>query len=232
MLRHPFNSNLRIHHGSVWNGRRVRRAKGGLVIDYLSASLGVLEETVNEYRRSVMIRFDLHVPEEYLDLDPEVITRFINALKAKVSADLARKARDGGRVYPCRVRVVWAKERDDSIHPHYHIAITLNRDAYFTLGNLKTTEEAEALWSRGVDSELRENLTDRIRAAWASALHIPRLEAVGMVHVPKNPVHTIDRNSDNYDQQFADAFRRLSYLAKARTKYYGDGSRHFGCSRV
>lgn len=232
MLRHPFNSNLNICHEPVWNERNVLQQEGGLVVEYLSASLDVLEDTVKEFCRSAMIRFELRVPVEYQDLNPIVITRFQNALKAIIKADLSRKARKGIRVYPCRVRVVWAKEREDSHHPHYHVAIFLNKDAYFTLGEFKTTEKAAAIWSRVLDSDIQENLLDRIRAAWASALHIPPLAAVGLVHVPENPVYIIDRKSDEYSKQFADAFERLSYLAKAKTKYYGDGSRHFGSSRV
>lgn len=231
MLRHPFNRNLRIHHGPIWNGHKVLEQEGGLVVEYLSDSLDVLKVTVKEFCRSVMIRLDLHVPVDYRDLDPKVITRFQNALNAIIRADLDRKARKGIRIYPCRVRVVWAKEREDSHYPHYHLAVFLNRDAYFTLGDFKATEKAAALWSRVHDSELQENLLDRFRAAWASALHIPRLAAIGLVHIPPNPVYTIDRNADEYDQQLSDAFERLSYLSKARTKYYGDGSRHFDTSR-
>lgn len=230
-MRHPHNSNLKLHHGPVWEGLNVLPMRNGLVVGYLEDIRKVLANTLNDYNRAVVIRFDLHIPEEFQDIGTIVITRFINALKARLAADLERKARQGIRVYPCVPRVIWAKERAGSHNQHYHVAITLNRDAYFTLGVFKTAEEAETLWSGTSNSDVRENLADRIRAAWASALRVPLVMAIGLVHFVENPVYTIDCRSDVFYRQYAQVFLRLSYLAKADTKYYGDSSWHFGCSR-
>lgn len=72
----------------------------------------------------------------------------------------------------------------------------------------------------------------RIMAAWISALGIPRDESVGLVHFPAKRVYRIDANSDGFFFQVSDLFKRLSYLAKADTKQYGDASKSFGCSRI
>lgn len=231
LMRHPHNRNLKLHYGPAWEGLNVFPMKNGLVIGYLEDIRTVLDNTLYDYNRAVVIRFDLHIPEEYQEIETIVITRFINALKARIAADLERKARQGSRVYPCVPRIIWAKERAESHNQHYHVAVTLNRDTYFTLGGFKTAVEAESLWSGAADPDMRENLADRIRAAWASALRIPPLMAIGLVHFVENPVYTIDCNSDQFYWQYAQVFLRLSYLAKADTKYYGDSSRHFGSSR-
>lgn len=234
-IRHPYNRNLKLHYGDTWNGLPVIAHRGPLVVEYLEDILSVMDRTVHDYARSCVIRFDAHFPDGYEGIETVVITRFRNSLRAKIYADLQRKARFGTRTYRCDVRVIWAKEQNGSEHPHYHIAITLNRDAYFTLGRFKTTDESARLQCGplSISGEYigGENLSDRIKSAWASAIGWPQEVAGGLVHFPEKPVYSIDRNSSDCYGQFAEAFRRLSYLAKADTKIYGDYSRYFGCSR-
>ncbi len=71
--------------------------------------------------------------------------------------------------------------------------------------------------------------TTRLVFAWASALMMTEHEAVGLVHIPNNPVCELHRD----DQASINAFfQRASYLCKADTKQYGNGRHGFGSSRL
>ena len=98
--------------------------------------------------------------------------------------------------------------------PHYHFLILLNRDAYSTLGHF--------------DSDL-ENMSSRIRGAWASALAITWEQSAGLVEFPKNSTYRI--NNTEGDPATAELVMRASYLCKAATKQYGDRRHSFGYSR-
>jgi hypothetical protein len=135
----------------------------------------------------------------------------------------------GQRVHPCKLRHIWAREQDSAIHSHYHVALLLNRDAYFSLGDLRN-RASESGRGNQPESDVSRNMAGRIRKAWASALGLRPEQAAGLVHFSDNPVHRIDANSPDFGRQFASAFYRVSYLTKADTKHYGDGHNSFGCS--
>lgn len=229
-VRHPTNKNLRIHHGNTWEELPVTHRDTGLIVDYLEDIRSVLDNAINDYTRVMVIRCDLRFPDGHLTWQGSAITHFRHALESRLQADLARKARSGTRTHPCRIRLIWVREQDQSTQPHYHVVILLNRDAYFTLGRYKTAEALQALDER--DSEgIRKNVSDRVRLAWASALGMDGPSALRLVHFPKNPVYSLDVNALDFDRAFGEVFHRLSYLAKADSKQYGEHLRHFGCSR-
>lgn len=230
-VRHPNNRNLRLMYGPEWQGLRVIQYPNGLIANYLEDVSELLDDTVTDYARSIVLRFDLCIPNFLSHVDSAVISRFISAMKSRLSADAEKRRRSGVRIYPCEPRFVWVKEQCHSSAPHYHVAMTLNNDAYFTLGAIRPRWEVELMANGDYGVEQRRNMVDRIREAWASALGVSSAEAVGLVHIPENPVYKIDRNSPEVFEQYACVFYRLSYFAKADTKPYGDGSRHFGCSR-
>ena len=146
----------------------------------------------------------------------------MEALNSRLEAEELRKRREGKRVYPCRLRYIWVKEKNYSDNWHYHVCILLNRDAYFTLGKFKHDKE---------NRDVRSNMADRINDAWASALKILPEISRGLVHFSHNPIYYIDCNTPEAFQQYSDLFYRLSYFAKVETKHYGDHSKNFGCSR-
>ncbi|AWX99285.1 hypothetical protein A8139_04150 [Marinomonas primoryensis] len=92
--------------------------------------------------------------------------------------------------------------------------LLLNKDTYHRLGYYQ---------SEG-------NLSSMVNSAWASALGCFDDEVGHLVHFPDNGCYYINKNSDDYHQQLEDLFRRVSYLAKKRTKCYGEGYRNFGTS--
>ncbi|RJG40060.1 inovirus Gp2 family protein [Motilimonas pumila] len=193
---------------------------------YLSSIYNLMDRAMAEQARTTVLRFDLHLPnlQTYLEeptqeYSSNVITRFIESFKAQVRAGIAKKEREGKRVHPCTIRYVWAKEMNAATQPHYHVALILNKDAYFGFGDYR---------------ELRNNLAGKLYRAWASALMYENPEdVVSLIHIPSDtPYYHLDRNSSDYLQQCNDVFRRLSYLAKYETKQYGSRSKNFSCSRV
>ncbi|MBO2694655.1 inovirus Gp2 family protein [Shewanella algae] len=188
---------------------------------YLDAILRTMHAALDEHPRTLMVRFDLHLPHLNFDdstrfYDSTVISKFFKSLNAKIQHDRDVKRRAGKRVHPCTSRYVWAKECADAVTDHYHVAIFLNNDAYSHLGS----------YSRGGN-----NLSTRIIEAWASAIGIEEFGAAHNVHFPSNPMYYLNRNAADFTSDFAQAFERLSYLAKLETKRYGDNTRSFGCSQ-
>ncbi|MFA9202576.1 MAG: inovirus Gp2 family protein [Flavobacteriales bacterium] len=232
--RHPDNHNLTVYSNeAVWQGHPVLPNQSGFVIEYLTRIQQTLDRALAEYKRLSVMRFDLRFPQNLPCRDDQAISRFVEALKAKIRADQHRKGTQGKRVYPCNLRYVWVKEQAGSEACHYHVAIVLNHDAYFTLGNY-TAAPCTADPDMPVDHryEPPENMAERIISAWAGALGLSIEHTVGQVHFPDNPVYSINRNAEAFPQQYNDVFQRLSYFAKVETKQYGDHSRHFSCSRA
>lgn len=227
--RHPSNRNLTLFNENEWHGLSVYTDRGPLIENYLERAHRVLLDAVAEYPRSSLIRCDLRVPQGRDEPDAGVISRFLASLQAQLDADADRKWMAGQRVHPCKLRHIWAREQDSAIHGHYHVALLLNRDAYFSLGDLRN-RAPESGRGKQPESDVTRNMAGRIRKAWASALRLTPEEAAGLVHFPENPVYRIDANSPDFGQQFASAFYRVSYLTKAHTKHYGDGLKSFGCS--
>ena len=229
--RHSDNHNLTYHTGGIWNGLPVLTNRGPLLEPYLKSIRDVMVRALQEHPRTLGIRFDLHFPVGWNGPEGEVISRFIESLKARIDADLNRRRqeRKDGRVHPCRLRYFWVKEQGVSAVPHYHVFIFLNRDAYFTLGSYKAA--GQPVWDDVPPEPARANMAERIINAWASALWLPPCMVRGLVHFPANACHSVDVNAPDVADQFQDAFNRASYFAKAETKHYGDGSKKFGCSR-
>jgi hypothetical protein len=227
--RHPSNRNLTLFHGNEWHGLSVYTERGPQIENYLERAYRVLQDAVEEYPRSSMIRCEPRVPKGRGQPDSAVISRFIASLQAQLDADADRKCKEGKRVHPCKLRHIWVREQDSAIHDHYHVALLLNRDAYFSLGDLRS-RSPESGRGNQPESEVTRNMADRIRKAWASALGLRPEQTAGLVHFSDNPVHRIDANSPDFFEQFASAFYRVTYLTKADTKHYGNGLNSFGCS--
>lgn len=216
------NKNLTIYNQQNFNGWEVVPGYT-LINEYLAKVEQILERALTEHPRTLVIRFDLHFPlipncPDYpREFDSTVVTRFVESFKAQVRADLVKKNREGKRVHPCSVRYLWAKECNAAVQPHYHFALLLNKDTYYGLGDY---------------TQLGKNLAGKIYRAWASALMYSPDDVIGLVHFPVNtPFYHLEQNSIDFGFKYQDVFRRLSYLAKAETKHYGDRSKNFGYSR-
>ncbi|EKG0446649.1 inovirus Gp2 family protein, partial [Escherichia coli] len=149
-------------------------------------------------------------------LEPGVISRMRDSLRAKLEADRTRKEREGKRIYRCPLFIIWAKEYSESGKCHYHICLLFNKDAYYHLG----------------DYDQHDNLRGMITGAWYSALRLERDDHLGLVHFPENCKYVLDNNSTDFQQNYQSLLTRLDYLTKVESKVFGEGDRNFGCSQI
>ncbi|MFG9513529.1 inovirus Gp2 family protein [Pseudomonas aeruginosa] len=228
-LRHPANTNLHLHYGDTFEGFSIQSKVGPFIREYLSDLKRTIDLALAEYPRVLAYRVDLRLPQgveipDYAYTN-QVISRFFESFTKKIQYHQERVA---ARSYSrgCKVRYVWSREIGQAGRQHYHLLILLNRDAYYTLGLLRSE---------------RVNMISRIEESWASALGLSKHEVVGLVHIPDNPTYRIDRHPRMRKvagadlkvlvDELPDLFYRASYLCKKATKSYGDRQRGFGTSR-
>lgn len=194
-----------------------------------------IEETVYGalviHPRLTVVRIDLRIPDclgysdDTLDRDtplffantgPNLIKRFIASLKAQIEAQRYIRATQGKRNYLCELQYIWVREQSQEHKAHYHMALMLNKDCFFLLGNYNTTG----------------TLAWMIKKAWASAMGLEVNDFYNLVHFPEHPVYTLNHNAPHQEfmAQLYPLLTRLSYFAKERTKVHGAGHRNFGCS--
>lgn len=196
---------------------------------YLDRIVDTINYACDEHNRTYAVRIDLRLPQASKERDclsrdeiinyggnrDKLMSRFIDSLKSKIKSRGHQNKKLGKRVHHSSVKYVWCRERDTSINEHYHVTLFFNKDRFYTLGDYK-----------GVDS-----LSGIIIEAWSSALQLDFEFTKGLVHFPDNCNYYLLNDKPEFTQQYADLFYRMSYLAKNRTKYYGEGSRNFGCSQ-
>ncbi len=232
MRRHQDNPNLFLHSEPSWNGIPVQTQCGALVSNYLERIRDVIGQALSDHPRIAVFRFELMFPCFWPGADSAVITRFTESLKAKIESLQARKSREGKRVHPTRVRFVWVKEKSSAMSWHYHFALILNKDSFHSLGEYcESPGEAWIDVPRDPRAGQCNCLAHCIVQAWASAVGATPEQVIGSVHFSRNGVYFLNVNSPDYVQQYANLFYRLSYMAKAETKCYGDSRNAFGCSR-
>lgn len=214
----PLNRNQTLMYGSTYQGLPVMTVHGPFVTEYLEALHRTLCKSLQDHPRTCAIRFDLRFPQGYFASDELttnlVISRFVASLKEKIEHDRRRALQLNRYAHQTRVRYVWAREVGVDGRVHYHFALLLNGDAYFTLGRF--------------DSE-HDNLFKRITSAWASAMGLEERCAEGLVHFPDHPVYRVCASQPD---SVADFFHRASYLCKLNTKSFGFGHHGFGYSRT
>lgn len=220
--RHNTNKNLTLTNERKFNGKDINFNNGPLSVNYLDRIESVMGNALGEHARTLIIRVDLHLPstsncpDNPFIYDTTMISRFIDSFKSKIKWDLEGKRRRNARVHPCTVRYIWIKERHLAEHDHYHLAILLNRDAYFALGDY---------------NRLGNNLVNKVIDSWASALGLDALQVRNLVSFPNDPTHHLNSKGAQFNNAYNAAFKRLSYFAKIVTKNYGNSSNNFGCSR-
>lgn len=173
-----------------------------------------VRHALNVHPRLTALRVDLRLPDVPAATDAAVISRFINALKARIDAYQKRKHREGKRVHPTTLHYVWAREFGEfKGKKHYHLMLLVNRDT----------------WCRAGDYRAPESLAGMIKQAWCSALGVDVGCHATLVHFPAWPAVWLARNDDTGFQQ---VLERADYLAKEHTKAHCTGERNFGCNRA
>ncbi len=204
---------------------------GPLNEHYLSRIEETLRNALAIHPRLTVIRIDLRIPDNgsfsenalerdtpsfFANTGPNLIKRFIASLKAQIEAEQYNKTKLGMRVHPCQMQHVWVREHSNNHKSHYHMALMLNKDRYYSLGNY----------------QYQGSLASMIIKAWASALGLSTEVTNTLVHFPENPTYHLNHNAphENFMSQLYPVLTRLSYFAKEETKFYGTGQRSFGCS--
>lgn len=205
--------------------------QGPLNPHYLQRIEDTVYGALSIHPRLTAIRVDLRIPDclgysddvmnrdmplFFANIGPNLIKRFIESLKAQIEAQQYMKAREGKRHYDCKLQYIWVREQNQALKDHYHMALMLNKDCFYSLGSYNTTG----------------TLAWMIKKAWASALDVDVDDFCTLVHFPENPVYRLNHNAPHTEfmSQLYPLLRRLSYLAKERTKVYGARKRNFGCS--
>lgn len=212
------NRNLTVLNAKEFSGLPILQFKNGVYGEYLHNNFNVIYHALNRYAKVFAVRVDLRFPD-YFDTDNNrYVTRFIESLKAKITADYIAKCKNTeGFVHQSEVLYIWVQETGELNRPHYHLCLFFNGNAYRSLG----------VFELG-----RPNLYNRIVKAWASALALDVVAAQGLVHFPKAPCYLLERGRIHQTNTLRELFLRLSYFAKVDSKTYGDGRRHYGCSRL
>ena len=219
MKRHPENNNLTLFFGESYEGFDVLHQYAPLIEEYLSRALYVARLALVTHPRTFAFRVDLRFPANQLIHDAQTnkpMERFFKSLRAKIEHNRLLREKKSGHAHGTAVSHIWCRETGDTSGvPHYHLAILLNRDAFFKLGKFKIG---------------RKNLFNLMVEAWSSALKLPVEDVRGLVEIPKkNPTYLLTR--DDWDA-FNAFFKRVSYFCKAETKHFGDGVHSFGTSRI
>lgn len=211
------NRNHRLHVSGSYNYMPLVSQQYPFVSDYLAALNGVIDKALEQYSRVFAFRCDLRVPG-CIDAAPdtfknEVMSRFIESLKAKIKHNRRVAVKEGGYVHDTKVRYFWVREVGDQGRVHYHVVILLNGHAFNWLGTYGS--------SGG-------NMANRVCEAWSSALGLSVEDGRPSVHFPQSPSYTLTHG----DSQSKDAFfQRASYLCKVATKHHGYGHHGYGASR-
>lgn len=217
MIRHQSNSNLTLHFDEQYQGLPIQFDKGPFIREYLDRLHQTMSCALNQYLRVFAFRFDLHLPQELnevnFNFNNQVIDRFIESFKAKIKYNRQVAHRDNKYAHDTVVRYVWTREVGQRGRPHHHVVMFLNYDAFCSLG----------VFELG-----RDNMFNRVLAAWASALGLSVQVVEKLVHFPTNPNYFLHNEDIVGISQF---FERASYLCKAATKVYGNGCHGFGASR-
>ena len=220
-LRHPDNNNLSLYYDDTYVGLPVMIEKGPFIREYLSDLKHTIDLALAEYPRVFAFRVDLRLPRgiELPDYayNNQVISEFFESFTKKIRYDQERVRQRDGYARGCKVRYAWSREVPRGGRPHYHVLILLNRDAYYTIGRLRSA---------------RANMISRMGESWAGALGISVDQAGGLVNIPKNAEYRVDRYvRPGEEDELPVLFYRASYLCKVATKSYGNRQRGFDTSR-
>ena len=141
MKRHPKNNNLTLFFGESYEGFDVLHQYAPLIEEYLSRALCVARLALVTHPRTFAFRVDLRFPANQLIDDAQKykpLERFFKSLQAKIKHNRLLRAKESGRAHGTAVSYIWCRELGEHGVPHYHLAILLNRDAFFKLGKFET----------------------------------------------------------------------------------------------
>lgn len=211
------NKNLTLFMGTHYKGFPVYQSPSGLILEYVDVCHEQLVVMGHDCNKALLVRFDAKFPKyfdaEHMDTSNKVVSDFIKQLGRMLDQREQRKGLEGKRVSPHRMRYVWVREQSqDNSHWHYHFLLLVNKHTFRSVGVAGNVESLGGI----------------LKTAWALALKVHECDARGLIYIPSNAGYIIDYSTGIS----AEAFYRISYLCKARTKVYGLGSHVIGYSRI
>lgn len=197
---------------------------GNHIENYRERTLNVIQLATKDHPRTLAIRVDLHDPaildngdmiDCLHDISPNVMKRFVDSLNAQIGAYQKRQRVSGVRVYSNTLRYAWVREYSQTGKRHYHIILLLNKDAFYHMG----------------DHDLdRSTLRTMITTAWCRALGLDPDMGQHLVHYADKGVFSLTQKDVELGYYPTGLLDRIDYMAKEKTKVFGDGNRNFGCS--
>lgn len=190
---------------------------GPLIESYLNKITQVLDKALMCHHRTLAIRVDLHIPDNkvvddipdegvFAKIDPAVISRFFDSLKAQIKAHQEKILREGKRVYRCTLRYMWAMEYGEGSEKiHYHLVLFVNKDTFAYPSSYRKEHG---------------NLASKIMKAWNSALDVPYPDYKSLIHFPENCFYHLDYKKTFSENPFKKIIYRTSYLAKLKKNAY------------
>ena len=209
--RHHTSRNKIVIPASEYRGTYRLKGNHPMIRGYLEQIENVMHRTMARYGRVTMIRVDLRFPK-WWDLEVYPYQSCIKEFNSNLLGLLMH--RNSERAHPTLPRFVWCREfGDKNGRPHYHLAIMVSGHAYFP--------------QKFYDVSSTHNIGGLITQAWLDTLGLWYEEGKGLAFLPEDGTCSFSSGDPN---SLIGAFRQLSYIAKVRTKRYGDGFRNFGYS--
>ncbi|MFW2132537.1 YagK/YfjJ domain-containing protein [Ectothiorhodospira haloalkaliphila] len=221
-IRHPDCTKLILHYDCEYQGYPVLRpGEGPLIAQYLDSSLQTIHKAFMDYGRLFAFRVDLRYPANMNHQPMHDDNRVLKNFFGYFSYELQRL----NTKYRSKVRYIWAREKNHSHLPHYHLMFLLNYDAFNSLGSAEQSPGG---------GYFGDNMYHRLVRSWAKAIDWPLEQMGGLVHICQSPdtgqwSQCVIRGDA---QGMNELVRTASYLCKAHTKYFGQRSHNFGASRV
>lgn len=184
---------------------------------YLYKIKKTLELAVLAHHRTLVVRVDLHFPDNVHVENNKAISAFTPALESRLIAKYKRqvKKNPGKQIHQSDLHYVWVREQNQcGTKIHYHALFMFNKDAFYTLG----------------DYTQRGNLADMIIQAWCSALNLDAEKHRTLVTFPTNPCYYLYWADASKGTNFDAINSRIEYMAKHRDKQYSRKVRTMGCS--
>ena len=227
----PYPS-LKLVYGSEWRGLPLLERQQPFGERYLEINLDIMKAAMTSQNRCFIVLLVLRLPYAYPIPPNGLITRFRKSLKSQVDADLHARSIRRDRSVKSDVHLVWTREKWQSDNCHFHVAVFLNGDAYNGVGSYVLPDVGER-YQYFVPGRARAvSLHHRLTRAWASALGLTEEQGNGLVEYPNNSQFRVDSNAAGFQSDYFELFKRLSYMAKIRTKDFGGGADCYGSSRV
>ena len=218
MERHPDNPNRILVYGGEWQCLPLLERQSPFIEEYLAINRAVMFRAFSRAKGCLVILFELRFPYAYACPEHGLITDFFRRLKEQIKANVKARALRRGRMLDDRMDYIWARERKEALHSHYHVAIFLDLAVYNGLGSLDLAISQHSEYNLSPIVPAMASMAGRINRAWARAIGVPEASAVGLVHYPDNAVYRIATGDTDFVYSFLGLFRRLSYFAKSRTK--------------